>query len=111
MKTFQPSEEDFGKTVIELAQLYDWLVSHFRPGRTLQGWRTAIQGDKGFPDLVLVRSPRVIFAELKSERGRLTPEGKAWKELLEQCPGVEYYLWRPEDWEEIELVLRKGDKK
>ena len=83
------------------------------------GWRLYHTFDSrrstaGFPDLVLVRPPRVIFAELKSEKGRLTikqryspktgrslPNQMDWKDALEACPGVEYYLWRPRHWDEI----------
>ena len=60
----------------------------------------------GFPDLVLVRPPRVIFAELKSERGRLTVPQQMWGDALDQCTSVEYYLWRPSNWDEIMEVLR-----
>ena len=62
------------------------------------GWRLYHTFDSrrsaaGFPDLVLVRPPRVIFAELKRENGRLTIPQKLWGDDLEQCSGVDYYLW------------------
>ncbi len=102
------SEHQLMGVVIELANVLGWLVSHFRPARTDQGWRTPVSADgKGFPDLVIVRD-RVIFAELKSKTGRLTYEQGLWREMLEYA-GVEYHLWRPDHWlnGEIEDVLRR----
>ena len=60
---------------------------------------------KGWPDLTLIRPPRLVFAELKSARGKPTPEQSFTLDLL-QAAGAEAYLWRPADWPEIEAVLR-----
>jgi len=66
----------------------------------------------GFPDLVLVRPPVIIFAELKSARGRLSSSQRAWLERFQQCsiPGrVETHIWRPNDWPDILRILSGGD--
>jgi hypothetical protein len=66
----------------------------------------------GFPDLVLVRPPVIIIAELKSARGRLSSSQRAWLERFQQCsvPGrVETYIWRPGDWAEILRILSGGN--
>ncbi len=64
---------------------------------------------EGFPDLVLVNPTqrRVIYAEVKSETGKLSVAQIAWKVILEAA-GQEYHLWQPKDWNEIEKMLR-GD--
>ena len=105
------SEAEFQTAVVELAELCGWLLCHFhdsrREVRRRDGTRLFI-GDKatsGFPDLVLVRPPEVMFIELKSERGRMTANQKKWREALSRCTGVRYCLWRPSDWGEIERVL------
>jgi len=112
MKVCVITEEAFLGQVIDLAHLYGWRVAHFRPARTKYGWRTAVAGDgAGFPDCVLVRPPRLIFAELKSENGKVQPKQQEWLDILAQCPGAEVYLWRPSDFEQIVDILRdKGGK-
>lgn len=103
------SEADLQQTVIEMARVYGWLVAHFRPARTAKGWRTAIEGDAGFPDLVLVRDGRVLFVELKQENGKPSAAQGRW--LSELCPTrecarrVEVYVWRPSDLPSIPDVL------
>ena len=102
------TERELQGAIIEAAKLLGWRLCHFRPARTLNGWRTPIEGHPGFPDLVLLRPPRLIFAELKSKRGRVDFEQATWLNGLEAVPGVEQYLWRPADWElgTVEEVLR-----
>jgi hypothetical protein len=91
--------------VVELAHMLGWACVHFRPALTKHGWRTPVQGDgKGFPDCILVRD-RVIFAELKSDTGRLTPEQMAWFNRLTSA-GIEAHIWRPADLQQIAEVLR-----
>lgn len=70
-------------------------------------WVTAVSGDGvGFFDLVLIKAPRVIFAELKSVNGRTTQAQKDWFVRTSACPGVAVYLWRPTDIEAIERILK-----
>lgn len=107
-------EADFQANVIQLARMFGWRVAHFRPARTKYGWKTPMQGDPGFPDLVLARDGRVIFAELKSDTGKLSPEQGMWLSAIdpywEDTPRLPIrfaaYVWRPSDIDEIGKVLR-----
>lgn len=99
------TEAGFTRTVIDCARLFGWRTAHFRPARTARGWRTAVQGDgKGFPDLVLVKGPRLVVAELKVGTRRAAPEQDEWLRAF-RTAGVPAHIWRPEDWPEIERVL------
>lgn len=106
------SEGEFLGAVIQYARERGWRVAHFRPARTASGWRTAVQADgKGFPDLVLARPPRdgergrVVFVELKSETGRMSPEQQTWCHAL-LCGGAEYYSYKPKNWFELMRDLK-----
>ena len=103
------TEAGFTRAVLELAKLYGWRSAHFRPAVNRRGhWSTAVQGDgAGFPDLVLVhpKRKRVLFVELKTNRGRRTPGQIAWSIDLTEARAA-YRLWRPCDWPEIEATLK-----
>ena len=98
-------EQDFLNNVVDLAHLRGWKVHHSRPAWTELGWRTALQGDAGFPDLFLARQPDIIVAELKSDKGKLSELQTEWIEVLKSCPGIKFYLWRPDDWDNIVRIL------
>lgn len=101
------TETGFQRAVIEAARLLGWRVHHSRPARLANGqWRTPLQGDPGFPDLILSRAGDLIAAELKSERGRLSAPQREWLVALRQA-GVEVYVWRPSDWEAIAARLAR----
>lgn len=97
------NENDFLQRVMDLARLTGWHCMHPRPAYTSKGWRTAIQGDRGAPDLLLARGGRVIAAELKSDAGRLGPGQSEWLEAL----GDHGRLWRPSQWEDVVKVLAR----
>jgi hypothetical protein len=82
------SEEHWQNDVIEAAQLFGWRIYHTHDSRRSQ---------PGFPDLVMLRDRVAIFAELKTDRGRLTPEQRDWLEALDQCDQIKVRLWRPGD--------------
>ena len=86
-------ESYFQSQVIMLAKLHGWLVMHTRAVEIRPGvWKTPLQGHAGFPDLVLVHPDRgLIFAELKSDKGKLSAMQIVWSEAL-TIAGQEVYL-------------------
>lgn len=97
------TEQAFQDAVVELAKLQGWLVHHGRRVKTPTGYRQPIQGDRGFPDLVLCRAGVVLLVELKADRGRLSVHQRAW---LEEAQG-QIRVWRPSDWTEISQTLKR----
>ena len=85
------TERAFSQQVCDLARLYGWLV--------YRTWNS-IHSPAGYPDLTLVRPPRVVFAELKVGRGKLSPSQEVWRDSL-LAAGQDWRLWRPEQMEEI----------
>ena len=100
-------EKEFATYVEQALTLYGWIWKHDLPGITQSGrWSTSFRGMAGFPDYVAVRKQRVIFAEIKNEKGRLTKGQKIWLQALQESGSVEMYVWRPQDAERIIETLR-----
>lgn len=128
---------ELAKAMTEAELLDAVLGTPRKPGLALAlGWRgyhthRSQHSPAGFPDLVLVKTGRLIFAELKSEKGRTTTEQDAWLEdlaLVERVaedleevyasealggvdprpPIVRAHVWRPTDLLDgrIERILR-----
>jgi hypothetical protein len=95
------SEESFQHRVLELARWMGWGLRY----HTFDARKSA----PGFPDLVLVRAPRVIFAECKTDHApkELPFHQRVWMHELLRCPGIEYYIFRPRNWPEIERILAR----
>ena len=90
------TEKQWQAQVVQIAQLAGWHTYHT--------W-LSIRSQPGFPDLVLVRE-RVIFAELKAEKGKLTAHQKGWLDTLTTA-GAEVYVWRPSDWDNVLRTLNR----
>jgi hypothetical protein len=121
----RPSEREFQRAVMELAELCGWETLHVRTSMQQGRYLTATTGTmaKGWPDLVFIHPKRriVLFVELKGQRGRLTDEQKRVLSVLEAIESVPMYtdwthetpirtgiysaLWRPSDWPSIEATL------
>ena len=101
------TEAQFLGFVTDLAKWCGWLVFHPTPALTPAGqWRTHYSGHAGFPDLVLVHPTRgVIFAELKTERGKVTAGQRQWLNALDDA-GATAVVWRPQDTDTIKNILR-----
>lgn len=91
------TEAQFQRAIVELSQALGWLVYHT--------W-SSVNSARGFPDLVLIKPPQLIYAELKSQTGKVSTDQRKWLDHLMAC-GVEVYLWRPSDWPDIETRLKE----
>jgi len=104
----RPTEPQTYQGIVEAARLGGWRVMHQRPARTMHGYRTALQGDAGFPDFVFVnaRQRRMLFTEIKATRGKgLDPAQAAWGEAI-IAAGVPYeVIWVPEQLAEFRQRL------
>lgn len=90
------TEKQWMSQVIELAKLTGWATYH--PF-------LSIHSERGFPDLTLVRE-RLIFVELKAEKGKLSSDQTKWIERLKAAK-QEVYCWKPSQWDEAVMVLSK----
>ena len=93
-------EKHFQQKVITIAHYYGWLVQHTRAVNSNGRWMTPISGDAGFVDLVLVHQSRgLIFAELKTDRGKVSANQAEWINALGYY--AECHVWRPKDMHSI----------
>jgi hypothetical protein len=69
--------------------------------------RYSLGSDPGWPDLFLARrrDQRVLFRELKTDKGPVSPRQVHVLELLTAC-GLDARIWRPADWPLIQEELR-----
>lgn len=63
--------------------------------------------ERGFPDLVILGNP-VLFRELKSSTGKVTPDQQAWLDELRE-KGQDAGVWRPADWVAGHVQKRLGE--
>ena len=91
------TEAQFQTLVIEMAtDIYKWEVFHDGDSR---------RSNAGFPDLVLVKDGKLIFAELKREKNAYPSKAQMnWLALLGKAAGdnVLAVLWRPSsNWQKV----------
>lgn len=107
-------EKTLQERVLYRARKYGWRIMHIPPGgagSNAQGtgvqWRSSGGSGKGFPDLTMVRTGRLVFIELKRELGKLGDEQVAWIDDL-IAAGQEVHVWRPSHLrlKEIDRLLR-----
>jgi hypothetical protein len=102
----QKNEKQWQRVVMDYARLRGWTVRHFHDSRK-QITNGQLVGDRDaadVPDLELVRPPRFVKVELKSNIGRIKPGQQRYMDLLREC-GLEVYIWRPRDYDEMMKVL------
>lgn len=94
------TEREWQQQVVRLARTLGWTVWHCHDAR-----RTV----PGLPDLILIRD-RVVFVELKTERGRLSDAQAEWQRRLEAA-GAETHVWRPSDLDAAGRVLARRERR
>ena len=90
------TEKDFQGQVIRIAKVFGWKVYHTYDSR---------RSEPGYPDLCLVKH-KIMFRELKREKGRLTPAQKEWGEAIKKAGG-DWDVWRPSMIDKIREELQE----
>ena len=106
------TEAELQREVNKRLRANGWRFAHFRTAITSKGaYVTAMNGNKGFPDVIAIRGHRLLFAELKKQGKNLEPEQAEWRDALEGCQVAvlrddgsglmgrlpEIYSWKPAD--------------
>ena len=91
------TERDLERFVRDAARQFGWARYHTQH---------SIHSAAGWPDEALARGHELILAELKSDKGKLSPEQAKWLTILGQVEVVKVRLWRPSDLDNIVALLR-----
>jgi len=98
------TEAEFQSEVVTAARYLGWIVNHAHRVQGPSGKWFTPSIDAGFPDLVLAHHRHgIIFAELKTAKGVLSPAQVTWRTYL--TPHAVYRLWKPADWHAITAEL------
>lgn len=98
------TERDWQNQVHRLAFSLGWKYYHAPDNRPVHGRIQKVVA--GFPDLVMVKGERLIFAELKRETGIVAEAQIEWLKALELA-GAECYIWRPSNMLDVQKILSK----
>jgi len=90
------SEKAFLEQVRELARLRGWLCYHTHDSR---------RSEPGFPDLVLLKPPLLLFVELKRDGAKPSAPQEEWLGALAGVERVSVQVWSPQDWDEVVATL------
>jgi hypothetical protein len=114
------TEKAFREQVLTVARTCGYVcwydVATNAPRRCVCGrFSTGPRNPAGWPDLVLVRPAterrpgRLLFVELKKEKGTLKAEQIAWLSLL-GLAGAETYVIHPSELQEFALIIRADER-
>src|SRR5688500_20234063 len=81
------TEKEFMRQVSDLARIFGWRVYH--------PW-LSIHSERGWPDVAICKPPRLILAELKTERGKVSPHRSEERRVGKECRGrlAQEHGWR-----------------
>lgn len=89
------TEEQFQRQVTDLCDLLGLKWHHETDSR---------RSKAGFPDLVIAGPYGVVFAELKTEKGRVSKGQQEWIDALDASQ-QSVYVWRPSQLPQISTLL------
>ena len=90
------TEKEFTHLVVEAAHWFGYECYHTF---------FSIHSRRGYPDLTLWKPGRLIYAELKTTKGKVSPYQQECLDGLKATGKCEVYVWKPENWKEIERLL------
>lgn len=104
-------ERDFQRWVIDTARVLGWKVWHVPAPMQYVGKERGFVGAKdaaGLSDLILVGRTRVIFAEVKGKKGKVSDKQVDFTRSVNAISASSVFavLWWPGDEDDIEEMLR-----
>ena len=93
---WETTEKQFQGQVEEFLKLFRWKYYHT--------WNSE-NSEEGFPDVIGLRPPRLLVAELKKEGEEPTPAQWDWLDWF-SLVGTEVYVWHASDIDEVMKILR-----
>jgi hypothetical protein len=88
------AERDLQETLRIAALRNGWMAYHTHDSR---------RSESGFPDLILIRDGRMLVFELKAQKGRVSPQQRAWIAAFDLLPMTIAAVVRPEPKTEGEI--------
>ena len=108
-RTITESEADFQSWVNDLLALRGWRKVYEDVPLT-KCWHCGTYPPqrkvRGHPDIEIVRDNRLIYLELKSQKGRIRLEQRETIDALKKVRSVSANIMRPDDRDVIEGLLR-----
>lgn len=99
-------ESVWRKLVTDVAKAAGWQVQHVRSVQDRSGQWVNPCSLAGWPDLVLIRPPRMLAVELKAHGGKATPAQVALLADMRTIPGCSALVAKPRDWHRLVPLLR-----
>ena len=96
MEAPKMTEKELSRQIVREAKNCGWLVA-----RT---WLSKFS-PAGEPDLRMVRNGKLLFWELKSDKGKVSTSQQEWLDALALVPGIDVRVVRPTDLEEAYRFL------
>lgn len=114
VKMPRASEAACQAAVINAARIGGWRAYAVRSSQTQSGrWSTAVQGDRGFPDIVLCRDHELLIIELKRKPNKVEQEQHLWHDALRRAGVRCGTVYVPERLDALVdfLLARPGDRR
>lgn len=104
------SENALQQRCMDVLRVCRWHVAHMSPAhyRVGGGERYVTPYNReaaGWPDILAIRGPRILAAELKTETGKLSDKQQQWLGWWEEA-GAEVWVVRPSTWERFSEAVR-----
>lgn len=98
-------EDEFAKRIEDTLDLFKLTWHHETDSR---------KSKSGFPDYCIAGPYGVLFLEIKSSKGKVSPKQREWIDRLAGadctagcCHAVEAYVAYPDDWDRVLSDLKK----
>lgn len=109
MKAPIATEDECEDAIIQAAKMAGWRVHAERKAGSGANWRTPIKGDRGYPDLTMVKGKSLLFIELKRDvTGKIGPGQDEWIDALDNVAGVQAMIvYVPSDQDRLIRALQR----